>query len=688
MVNQLHDTSGTEAPLSQPQTTALETALAYASCGWYVFPADLSGGNKKSHKSKEHSDGRNWGKTIDPDEIQRDRARCPDAGIGIATGAESGIFVIEADTPEGHDVDGIASLKALEEKHGPLPETLMAVSPSGSVHYYFNYPKGASIKNSASNIAPGVDVRGEGGMVIAPPSVRKDGQYRWLNDVFPLADAPRWLIDLTTAHKVRDNVIKFPPPSEELLKRMAEDTGKGFSTDPADLPQKATVEEIKAALAVIPANCSEDEWWRIAAALYDHFGDTEDGFNIFHEWSATGGASYKGERDCRNKWRHSASKKDIHIGTLFHYADEYDASWRDGLESPARAQDGICTEGTNQAGPESDEADTEAKDEGPSISSKLPPLTVSEWLECDMQPLDKLLGDLLTTTSRAMIVGPTGLGKTMFGLAISFRIPQGKDFMHWKVIRSGRVLYVDGEMSNRQMKRRIQAELKRSGGVVPEGLFILNKEFFPDMPALNTKMGQMWLDKFIIKGHGPFDLIIFDNIQSLLVGNVKDNEQWADTMPYVRDLTRRGIGQIWFHHTGFDESHSYGDKSREWQLDTVVMMERVKTQDDLAFRLTFPKARERCPENKADFADVVLALRDDEWVHGPVVVAEKPLGQNQRVILRMLQEAEPDGLSEDAWREMAKEKGGINRQRFYDASRTLKDRGLVCERDGHWGIAM
>ena len=74
----------------------------------------------------------------------------------------------------------------------------MAESPSGSLHHYFNWPDGIEIKNSASGIAPGIDVRGEGGMVIAPPSVRGDGEYRWLNDN-PIADAPQWLIDLTAA---------------------------------------------------------------------------------------------------------------------------------------------------------------------------------------------------------------------------------------------------------------------------------------------------------------------------------------------------------------------------------------------------------------------------------------------------------------------------------------------------------
>jgi hypothetical protein len=103
--------------------------------------------------------------------------------------------VVEADTPEGHDIDGIASLKALETQHGILPGTLLAISPTGSVHHYFSHP-GVKIKNSASEIAPGIDVRGDGGMVIAPPSIKPGGGcYRWLNGL-GVAAAPSWLLDL------------------------------------------------------------------------------------------------------------------------------------------------------------------------------------------------------------------------------------------------------------------------------------------------------------------------------------------------------------------------------------------------------------------------------------------------------------------------------------------------------------
>jgi hypothetical protein len=179
----------------------VEHAAHYAANnGWHVFP--VPPGTKKSHKSALHSDGRPWGATIDAAEIRRDFQQWPDANVGIVTGAMSGIFVIETDTADGHGegTDGAAALARLEAEHGPLPPTLEAESPSGSIHRYYNHPA-FKIKNSASLIGPGIDIRGDGGMVVAPPSIKPGkGAYSWRNQL-PIADAPQWLLDRIVAGK-------------------------------------------------------------------------------------------------------------------------------------------------------------------------------------------------------------------------------------------------------------------------------------------------------------------------------------------------------------------------------------------------------------------------------------------------------------------------------------------------------
>ena len=94
---------------------------------------------------------------------------------------------------------------------GRFPKPSRLSAPSGSEHYYFNHPgPGIKIKKSVSEIAPGVDVRGDGGMVIAPPSVKPGvGEYRWLNDM-PVADAPAWLIEAASKRSKRRSLHHAP----------------------------------------------------------------------------------------------------------------------------------------------------------------------------------------------------------------------------------------------------------------------------------------------------------------------------------------------------------------------------------------------------------------------------------------------------------------------------------------------
>jgi hypothetical protein len=288
--------------------------------GWEVFPA--APGQKKSHKSQEHS-GAKWGKTIDPEEIRKDFRKWPDANVAIVTGATSGIFVVEADTIEGHDVDGLASIKALETKHGPFPETRMAVSPSGSIHRYFRHPGADTyIKNSTSELAPGVDVRGDGGMVIAPPSIKPGaGEYRWLNDL-PVAHAPAWLIEATSKKEVKKSSSRAPGEAPAQAKRKFERHHDGKAI--------GDLEEIKAALMAIPNNAGVNwaEWNRIGMAVFAATHGSAAGLAMFDRWSQ----KYPGydPDDTDAKWRalENCPPTEIGAGTLFYLADQASTTWR------------------------------------------------------------------------------------------------------------------------------------------------------------------------------------------------------------------------------------------------------------------------------------------------------------------------------------------------------------------------
>jgi hypothetical protein len=242
-----------------------------------------------------------------------------------------------------------------------------------------------------------------------------------------------------------------------------------------------------------------------------------------------------------------------------------------------------------------------------------PPLTIDEWLERDLPEPDFIMGDWLTTTTRALMVAPTGLGKTNFALALAMNTAACIDFLHWRARRICRVLYVDGEMSRRLLKQRIGEAVARLGSR-PIGFHALSHEDIEGFAPLNTPAGQACIERQIER-IGGVDFIVFDSIMCLVAGDMKEGVPWAQVMPWVRSLTKRNIGQAWVHHTGHDESRSYGDKTREWQMDCVIHLEAARRDDtDVSFSLEFRKARERTPATRADFQTARIALLGDAWV--------------------------------------------------------------------------
>lgn len=119
----------------------------------------------------------------------------PGYGIGIATGSRSGIVGIDLDRKNG--VDGLGALQHLATSLGQeVPETLTVLTPTKGYHLYYAY-SGDDLYNSASVLGPGIDVRAEGGFLVAPPSPhRVGGNYQWLDPTCPIAPLPAWLIDI------------------------------------------------------------------------------------------------------------------------------------------------------------------------------------------------------------------------------------------------------------------------------------------------------------------------------------------------------------------------------------------------------------------------------------------------------------------------------------------------------------
>jgi hypothetical protein len=124
-----------------------------------------------------------------PETIARWWRRWPTANVAVRTGAASGLVVLDIDPDHG----GSRSLTELQRLRGVLPPSLAVRTGSGGRHYWFAHP-GGRVPNSAGRIAPGIDVRGDGGYVIAPPSLHHTGPaYQWATRA-PLAPLPGWIL--------------------------------------------------------------------------------------------------------------------------------------------------------------------------------------------------------------------------------------------------------------------------------------------------------------------------------------------------------------------------------------------------------------------------------------------------------------------------------------------------------------
>jgi putative DNA primase/helicase len=195
----------------------LPYALAYAERGWEVFPirGPRHDGDRPACSCRDRFDCGQIGKhprvlwatgtpdhpelwqrpaTTDPATIRAWWARWPDDNVGIRTGEGSGIIVVDVDK----DAGGYDTLGRLDAQHGWAWSTARVLTPTGGAHFYYRCPPGSIPSSTHTSrtaggrtdpFGPGMDLHGTGGMVVAPPSLhRNGGRYQWQHDLVPGGD--------------------------------------------------------------------------------------------------------------------------------------------------------------------------------------------------------------------------------------------------------------------------------------------------------------------------------------------------------------------------------------------------------------------------------------------------------------------------------------------------------------------
>lgn len=141
----------------------------------------------------------------------------PATNLGVATGPASRVFVLDIDCK---GADGYESLARLQEAHGQLPATWRSQTPSGGAHLWFAMPEDRPMGNRVG-FAPGLDIRGDGGFVVVPPSC-VGGPYAWISppDACPPAQAPSWLLDLAAPQRRPPQYAPAPIPTPQSPERL------------------------------------------------------------------------------------------------------------------------------------------------------------------------------------------------------------------------------------------------------------------------------------------------------------------------------------------------------------------------------------------------------------------------------------------------------------------------------------
>ncbi len=197
--------------------TMLQEALAYLERDWPIFPVctpipDKPGcciqhGNHAEANHKRAIEGKaalakpgkhplvSWGwlqqELPDEDNVREWWSRWPEANIGLATGALSGVVVLDSDSMD--------ALTAVLSNGGVEPTAMVTTGRPNGIHWYLQHP-GYRVVNFASPSGhEGLDFRGDGGYAVLPPSLHESGErYRWQKDslAFELSTVPPWLADL------------------------------------------------------------------------------------------------------------------------------------------------------------------------------------------------------------------------------------------------------------------------------------------------------------------------------------------------------------------------------------------------------------------------------------------------------------------------------------------------------------
>jgi KaiC/GvpD/RAD55 family RecA-like ATPase len=453
--------------------------------------------------------------TAEPDIITAWWLKYPNAMIGVATGAASGFFAVDLDRKENMG-DGLATWRQWEIDIDAQPVvTRQHKTPSTGRHMLFRYIPGVG-SVPLGKLGEGVEIKGDGGYIIVPPSVMSSGaKYECLgpdegplrgNDI-KIANAPEWLLD-----RLRNYYGRYYSETEDRV--------KGTPIHPS---------EIEAALFAIPCkDLDYNTWLYVGAALYKELGD-EKGKPLFLKWCGTDKARFN-SREVNRKWGEEIPKfSKLTVGTIFHYANQYDDKWRDRYQQKKHATPPI-----------------ELIKAFPIKEEKIPR---REWI----------LPGLLLRKHVTMMVAPGGTGKSVLTLCFAIMLAANKAWARWKPRKQCKVLIINAEEDNEELSRRFFAVAMKSmdiheNSVLKDWIYIAKNPTSILVSRYDSRTRNMTREPLIeelitIIKREKIDVVVVDPFAETFYGEEGVMElKWVATI--WRDIARQSNCSVFLvHHT-------------------------------------------------------------------------------------------------------------------------------------------
>jgi hypothetical protein len=440
------------------------------------------------------------------------------SNLGIATGA--GLLVLDVDGEAGAQ-----SLAALELMHGALPETCRVSTPSGGVHYYFT--SDAPIANSASKIGPKLDIRGEGGYVVAPGSRTEKGEYTVAHAAEP-APAPQWLLDLCGKPREKQN------------------TGAPVADAPADAIERAR-QWLAGHEPAIQGAGGDAHTYATACKLRD-FGvsQAQTVELLAGEWNGR----------CSPPW----DVRDLETKARNAYAYSQDVAGKLGVVE----SDLPAPEKPSQAATLFD------KPEAPAEKPRVKGGTLHDMAK-RINSGAYLVKGLLRRQSHAVMFGAPGEGKSYVALDLSWHIAAGREW-HGRRVSQGPALYLAFEGLG-GMPERAAALLQHYGRepvpfVIEPAAWNLRNE--ADRKALGGRVAEIRAEHF--GGEQPA-LIVLDTLARAMASGDENSAQdmGALNAAVAALIASTGACVMLIHHSGKDRGKgARGSSALLGAVDTEI----------------------------------------------------------------------------------------------------------------------